>query len=57
MSAKTRINRPTYATPRKDQRIPRWLHISKGLITQMVNGQPVTLVSPLKGVTYRRPRG
>ena len=57
MGAQTRIKRPTYSTPRRDQRPLRFVHVSTSYMWLPVNPKdplgPVQFTKVVKGVTYR----
>lgn len=53
MSIRTRVNRPTTATPARVKR-ERMLHQSTNIATVMTPDGPQTV--KMKGVTYRRPK-
>ena len=57
MSQTTRINRPTYATPRKNPP-GRFIHVSTryGWAELPRTGVPGRFIKMLNGVTYRRKR-
>jgi hypothetical protein len=60
MSRKSRINRPTTATPRRDVRPLRYLHVSTNYAWLPVDPRkpygPVHFVKVGPGLTYRRER-
>ena len=57
MSKSTRIKRQTYATPRRDARPPRYLHVSTDYRWLPVDRKyplgPVVFVKVAPGETYR----